>query len=281
MIVYFNGEFMPKNAVNISPDDRGFLLGDGAYEVIRAYNGFLFKAREHILRMDKSLENLRIQTPFKGDIKDIAEKLLRDNKLQDTDATFYVQVTRGVAPRQHAFPGEAVSPTVYAAVSAFQPALNKNKRDKGVKIVLEPDIRWGRCDIKSIALLPNVLACQRAKEQKAEEAVLVRDGVITEGSHLSFGAIFGNQFIAYPDSNDILPGITLQVVLEICNKLGISVNRTPIFVDQIKEADELILMGTTFEVVPVVQVDDWKVGDGTPGPIAKKLQREYTKLTLI
>ena len=280
MIVYFNGEFMPKDAVKISPDDRGFLLGDGAYEVMRSYNGFLFKAREHILRMDSSLENLHLRNPFKGDLKDIGEQLIQDNRLQDTDATFYVQVTRGTAPRQFAFPGEEVSPTVYAAVSAFEPALNKNKRDKGVKIVLEPDIRWGRCDIKSIALLPNVLASQRAKEQLSEEAVLVRDGVITEGSHTSFGAIFGNQFFAYPDSNDILPGITQQVVLEICNNLGISVNRTPILVDQIKEADELIIMGTTMEVVPVVQVDDWKVGGGTPGTITKKLQREYSKLTL-
>lgn len=280
MIVYFNGEFMPKNEVKISPDDRGFLLGDGAYEVMRSYNGFLFKAREHILRMDQSLEKLRLMNPFKGDIKGIGEKLIQDNNLQDSDATFYIQVTRGAAPRQFAFPGEEVSPTVYAAVSAFQPAPNKNKRDKGVKIVLEPDIRWGRCDIKSIGLLPSVLASQRAKEQLAEEAVLVRDGVITEGSHLSFGAIFGNQFFTYPDSNYILAGITRQVVWEICNNIGISVNKYPIFVDQIKEADELILMGTTMEVCPVVQVDDWKVGDGTPGPITRKLQKEYSKLTL-
>ena len=279
MIVYFNGEFMPKNEVKISPDDRGFLLGDGAYEVMRSYNGFLFKAREHILRMDQSLEKLRLMNPFKGDIKGIGEKLIQDNNLQDSDATFYIQVTRGAAPRQHAFPDGEVSPTVYASVSAFQPPLKK--REEGVKIILEPDIRWAHCDIKSIALLPNVLASQRAKEQLAEEAVLVRDGVLTEGSHLSFGAIFGNQFFTYPDSNYILPGITCQVVLEICNNLGIGINRTPIFVDQIKEADELILMGTTLEVAPVVQVDDWKVGDGTPGPITKKLQRKYTKLTLL
>jgi D-alanine transaminase len=230
--------------------------------------------------MDRSLKNLHLRNPFKGGLKDIGEKLLQDNRLQDTDATFYVQVTRGAAPRQFAFPGEYVSPTVYAAVSAFEPAPNQHKRDKGVKVVIEPDIRWGRCDIKTIGLLPGVLASQRAKEQQAEEAVLVRDGVITECSHTSFGAIFGNQFFAYPESNNILPGITLQVVLEICSNLGISVIRTPVPVDQIKEADELILMGTTMEVVPIVQVDDWKVGDGSPGPIAKKLQREYSKLTL-
>lgn len=277
MIVYFNGEFMQKEAVKISPDDRGFLLGDGAYEVMRSYNGVFFKVREHISRVGKSLEQLRIQNPFKGDIKAIAEKLLRDNRLQDKDATFYIQVTRGAAPRQHAFPDEALSPTVYAAVSAFQPPLEK--REKGVKVVLEPDIRWGRCDIKSIALLPNVLACQRAKEQQAEEAILVRDGVITEGSHSNFGAIFSNQFYTYPDTNSILAGITRQVVLEICSNLGISVNESPIPVDRLKEADELLFTGSTLEIFPVVQVDDWKVGDGTPGPITKKLQREYTKLT--
>lgn len=278
MIVYFNGEFMQKEAVKISPDDRGFLLGDGAYEVMRSYNGVLFKVREHISRMEKSLEKLRIPNPFKGDLKDIGEKLIQGNGLQDTDATLYFQVTRGAAPRQHAFPGEEVPPTVYAAASAFQPPLSK--REKGVKVVLEPDIRWGRCDIKSIALLPNVLACQRAKEQQAEEAILVRDGVITEGSHSNFGAIFSNQFYTYPDTNSILAGITRQVVLEICSNLGISVNESPIPVDRLKEADELLFTGSTLEIFPVVQVDDWKVGTGMPGPITRKLQKEYSKLTL-
>lgn len=279
MIVYFNGEFMPKEAVKISPDDRGFLFGDGAYEVMRSYNGFLFKAREHILRMEKSLEKLRIPNPFKGDLKDIGEKLVKDNGLQDSDAALYIQVTRGAAPRQHAFPGEEVSPTVYTAVSAFQPPLNK--REQGIKVILEPDIRWGRCDIKSIALLPNVLACQRAIDQQAEEAVLVRDGVITEGSHTNFGAIFSNQFFTYPDTNYIMAGITRQVVLEICGNLGIIVKESPIPVDRIKEADELLLTGTTLEIFPVVQVDDWKVGNGIPGPITRKLQKEYSKLTLL
>ena len=115
MIAYYNGEFMPKEAVNISPDDRGFLFGDGLYEVIRSYNGYLFKAREHISRMENSLEELRISNPFNGDLKDIGEKLIHRNGFQDTDATLYIQVTRGAAPRQHAFPDEEVSPTVYAA----------------------------------------------------------------------------------------------------------------------------------------------------------------------
>lgn len=275
MIAYYNGEFMPKKAVQISPDDRGFLLGDGLYEVMRSYNGYLFKAHEHIARMEKSLKELRIPDPFNGDLKAIGEKLIHRNRLQDTDATLYIQVTRGAAPRQHAFPGEDVSPTAYAAASAFQPPVSK--REKGVKVVLEPDIRWGRCDIKSIALLPNVLACQRAKDQQAEEAVLVRDGFITEGSHTNFGAIFSNHFYTYPDTNSILAGITRQVVLELCNNLGIGVNESPIPVDRLKEADELLVTGSTLEIFPVVQVDDWKVGTGMPGPITRKLQKEYTK----
>ena len=275
MIAYYNGEFMPKEDVNISPDDRGFLLGDGLYEVIRSYDGYLFKAREHISRMQKGLEELRIPNPFNGDLISILEKLIHRNGLQDTDATLYIQATRGAAPRQHAFPDEEVSPTVYAAASAFKPPMSK--REKGIKVVLEPDIRWGRCDIKSIALLPNVLACQRAMDQQAEEAILVRDGVVTEGSHSNFGAIFSNQFYTYPDTNLILAGLTRQVILEICNNLGIGVNESPIPVDRLKEADELLVTGSTLEIFPVVQVDDWKVGSGMPGPITRKLQREYTK----
>ena len=280
MIVYFNGEFMPKNAVKISPDDRGFLLGDGAYEVMRSYNGFLFKAREHILRMDSSLENLRLRNPFKGDIKDIGEKLLRDNRLQDTDATFYVQVTRGAAPRQFAFPGEEVSPTVYAAVSAFEPAPNKHKRDRGVKIVLEPDIRWGRCDIKAMACSPVFLQASEQKNNKRRKPCSFVTGSLPKDRTLALAQFLETNFLPTRTQMIFCRESPSRWLLEICNNLGISVNRTPIFVDQIKEADELILMGTTMEVVPVVQVDDWKVGDGTPGPITKKLQREYSKLTL-
>jgi D-alanine transaminase len=277
MIVYFNNQFMPKNRVKISPDDRGFLFADGAYEVIRAYNGKLFEIDRHLKRMARSLRELRIESPGSETFKEVAEQLIRDNNLQDGEALVYIQVTRGVAPRQHVFPGNDTPPTVYAYASSFQPSLEKLAY--GVKIRLVPDIRWTRCDIKSVSLLPNVLVHQQAKESGADEAVFVRDGAITEGSHTNFGAVFEGQIVTYPKSHYILAGITREVVLDLCRELNIPVKEFPILADDLKRADEALLMSTSSEVMPVVQVDEWSVGDGKPGPITTTLQRAFRKLT--
>jgi len=276
MIVYFNGRFIPKEGVKVSPDDRGFLFADGAYEVILSYNGRLFKAEEHLRRMSRSLRELRINGPDEGELRDIAERLIRVNNLGDGNAAFYVQITRGAAPRHHSFPDGETPPTIYASASPFQPP--REKCEHGVKIILVPDIRWARCDIKSVALLPNVLANQQAKESGAEEAVFVRDGAITEGSHTNFCAVFDGQLVTYPKTNYILAGITRGVVLDLCGELNIPCKRSPIFERELKEADELMIVGTTVEVMPVVQVDDWQVGDGKPGPITRKLQQAFREI---
>ena len=166
MIVYFNGQFMPKNEVKISPDDRGFLFADGAYEVIRAYHGKLFKIDRHIERMTRSLRELRIKEPEQEIYEDVAEELIQNNDLLNGEALIYIQVTRGAAPRRHAFPGSDTPPTVYAYASPFQPF--PERLTHGVKITLVPDIRWTRCDIKSVSLLPNVLANQAAQQAGAK-----------------------------------------------------------------------------------------------------------------
>ena len=273
MIAYFNGHFFPKEEIKISPDDRGFLFADGAYEVIRSYHGKLFQAEEHLLRLRRSIRELEIVDIDAESLRQVADELLQRNALENDDATIYIQVTRGVAPRKHAFPAKETPPTIYLSASPFKPS--PGKMQNGVKVILVPDIRWARCDIKSVSLAANVLANQRAVENGAEEAVFVRDGVVTEGSHSNFGAVFGGEFVTHPLTNYILPGITRAVVLKLCRELDIPYQETPIFEKDLRKAGELVVLGTTTEVMPVVQVNDWKVGNGRPGPVTMKLQQAF------
>lgn len=276
MIVYFNGRLVPKEDVRISPDDRGFLLADGAYEVILSYDGRLFKAEEHLKRLERSLRELRIERADVGSLKDAAERLIQVNDLENGDASLYIQITRGAAVRTHAFPGSETAPTVYAAASPFKRP--REKCEHGIKVILVPDIRWTRCDIKSVALLPNVLVSQQAKEAGAAEAIFVRDGAVTEGAHTNFCAVFDGQLITYPKSHYILGGITREIVLGLCGELGIPFEEFPILESQLREADELMIVGTTTEIMPVVQVDGWQVGDGKPGPVTRRLQQAFREL---
>jgi D-alanine transaminase len=276
MIVYFNGRFIPKEDVKISPDDRGFLFADGAYEVIRSYGGRLFKTEEHLERLERSLTELLISVPSLINLRTVAEQLINRNNLENGDATLYIQVTRGVAPRRHEFPDKGISTTVYVVASPFQPLIDK--WENGTNIVLVPDIRWERCNIKSVALLPNVLASQLAKDKGAFEAIFVRDGTITEGSHTNFCAVFDGQLVTHPANHCILAGITRKVVLNLCYKLEIPFRELPILEKDLRKASELMILGTTSEILPVVQVDGWMVGDGKPGPITAKLQQAYRKL---
>jgi len=276
MIVYFNGRFLPQEEVKISPDDRGFLFADGVYEVICAYGGRLFKAAEHFRRLKRGLRELRIEGVDVEGLGAVVARLIRVNGLGDSEAKVYIQVTRGVAPRAHAFPGGDTSPTVYVAVSPFQ--RRQDRCERGVKIILVPDIRWTRCDIKSLALLPNVLASQRAKEEGAVEAVFVRDGAVTEGSHTSICAVFDGRLFTYPKSHYILGGITREVVLELCRKLEIPVVERPVLESRLKDAEEIMLLGTTSGILPVIQVDGWRVGDGEPGPVTRRLQQAFLDL---
>lgn len=276
MIVYFNGRLVPKEDVRISPDDRGFLLADGAYEVILSYDGRLFKAEEHLKRLERSLRELRIEGADVGSLKDAAERLIQVNDLENGDASLYIQITRGAAVRTHAFPGSETPPTVYVAASPFQ--LPREKCEHGIKVILVPDIRWTRCDIKSVALLPNVLVSQQAKEAGAAEAIFVRDGAVTEGAHTNFCAVFDGQLITYPKSHYILGGITREIVLGLCGELGIPFEEFPILESQLREADELMIVGTTTEIMPVIQVDGWQVGDGEPGPVTRRLQQAFREL---
>ena len=276
MIAFFNGNWIEKEKIAISPDDRGFLFGDGIYEVIRVYRGKLFRAKEHLARLARSLREMRMDGVDVPVLGTVAEELLRRNNL-NSDATVYFQITRGAAPRRHAFPDPGTPPTIYMTASPFTPP--EKKWREGVKVILVPDTRWARCDIKSTALAPNVLANQLAKENGAEEAIFVRNGVITEGSHSSFAAVFHGQLVTHPLTNHILPSITRQVVLELCAQLDIAVKEFPIFENELKQADEVIILGTTTQVMPVIQVDDWQVNDGKPGALTRRLQQALDEIT--
>mgnify|MGYP006286857323 CR=1 FL=1 len=278
MTVYFNGSFMDKADVSISPDDRGFVFGDGVYEVVRAEDGALFRLDDHQWRLARSLEAIRLDDAVDTDAlwTDIHELLSRTS-LDTGRAKVYLQITRGAAPRQHAFPDPPVEPTVYARAEAHEPPLDKWRN--GVKVILRPDQRWARCDIKSLNYLPNVLANQAAQESDAYEALLVRDGFVTEGSHSSVAAVFDGTVTVHPFTNRTLPSITRTVMLELCDDLGRPVEEFPVAVDDLPDADELFLMGTTTGIMPIVQVDDWTVGDGTPGPVAQELLEAFRALT--
>ena len=273
MIVYFNGRFIPKEEVKISPDDRGFVFADGIYEVVRSYRGRFFEFEAHLKRLTRSLREIHISFAESESLRDICEALIRDNDLKEDDATVYIQITRGAAPRKHTFPDKTTRSTVYISASAFQPPEENWKN--GIKAVLVPDIRWSRCDIKATALLSNVLANQRAYQNHAQEALFVRDGTITEGSHTNFCAVFDGQLITFPESNYILSGITRGVILKLCREIEIPFREFPVFEKDLKRADECMILGTTTEVTPVIQVDEWKVGDGTPGPVTMKLQKAF------
>jgi len=273
-IVYVNGDFLPRTEARVSVEDRGFVFGDGVYEVLRAINGRLFASRFHNDRLRRSLEGIRIALP-KGEtperFTEIGKQLLRENGLLKGEATLYMQVTRGVATRLHNFPPPDVPPSIYISVAAFTPY--RDLALSGAPVISHPDIRWGRCDLKTINLLPNVLASQAAKEKGAFEAMLIRDGVITEGSKTNFFGVVHGTLRTHPCDNHILPGITRSVLRDLAHEVNIEFEETPIRVDEIPQLTELFLTGTTTDVMPVVTLDDKPVGKGKPGELTKKLQR--------
>lgn len=271
MLVYLNGRYVPKEEAMIPVDDRGFVFGDGVYELTRAVRGKLLNEAGHWARLARGMRELRIGGPEhldQGRLREISEHLLRENGLSDGDATVYAQVTRGVAVRAHLFPSDT-APTVYVSATPFSSPVEL--RRTGVPAVTVPDIRWARCDLKTVNLLPNVVAKQQAKEAGGWEAVLVRDGAVTEGASTNVFGVIDGEIRTYPKCNYILPGVTRDVVIGLARELGYPVNEMPIFATDLPHIEELFLTGTTTEVQPITQLDGRPVGDGRPGPIALAL----------
>jgi D-alanine transaminase len=267
-----NGERMPLAQAKIPALDRGFLLGDAVYEVIRVYQGRPWLMDEHLRRLAHSLEAVRIQGV---DLARLEERV-RDTIAAGPflEATVYIQVTRGVAGRAHAFPATA-SPLELLYVRDFHDPYTE-ARAAGAAIITLPDLRWARCDIKSTNLLANVLAAQAAREAGCLEAVLyLPDGTLTEGTHTSCFGVLDGMVLTAPTSNDILPGITRSLILRLSARAGIPVREEVLKRDHLGRVSELFLTGTTTEVMPVVRADGQPVADGRPGPVVRRLQEAY------
>jgi D-alanine transaminase len=273
-IVYINGSFLPRSEARVSVEDRGFVFGDGVYEVLRAINGRLFATRFHNDRLERSLEGVRI-TVEGGDsparFVEIGKQLLRENDLTRGEATLYIQVTRGATTRAHYFPPPDITPTVYISVARFTPYAELAQ--DGASAISHADLRWGRCDLKTLNLLPNVLASQTARERGAFEAMLIRDGVVTEGAKTNFFGVVNGTLRTHPCDTHILPGITRSVLRDLARDLSIDLDENPISVAEIPGLTELFLTGTTTDVMPVVKLDDNPVGSGRPGELTRRLQR--------
>jgi D-alanine transaminase len=271
MKVYLSGKFVDRERAVVSVDDRGFLFGDGIYEVVRAARGHLVAPELHWQRLARGLAGLEIQRPAGLDDRALTElaRLLLDENGLDGDALLYLQITRGAAARAHHFPPRSTAATVYMGASAFEPpdALRAN----GVAAITVPDVRWARCDLKTVNLLPNALAKQRAVAAGVHEAIFVRDGVVTEASTANLFAVFGGEVRTYPATNYILPGVTRHVLLDVARALGVPVRQEPLLLDELWAADELFLTSTTNDVMPVVRVDGRTVGTGAPGPVTERL----------
>lgn len=267
------GVFLPKKKAGISPDDRGFYFADGVYEVIRTYSGRFFRLQEHLSRFENSLAAVRIELPDFDRIPEIAWELLRQNRLEKGDAFIYIQATRGVWQRNLLFPPREIMPTLYISVTPIVPPEEEQKR--GISAITVPDIRWQRCDIKSIGLLPSVLARQIAHEQNAQEAIFVRNGFLTEGTHTNLFAVKRGTVFTHPLNNYILPGITRSVVLELCRELNLLVSETAVSESELSQVEEVFFTSTTWEIMPVIKINQQTVGRGKPGAITRRLQKEF------
>ena len=277
MICYFNGQFLDLSDTKVSPFDRGFLFADGVYESIRTYNCKLFRYEDHIDRLKRSLKEIKIDFEDLESLQKIIYDLIKQNNIEG-EALVYLQITRGSAiPRTHHFPAEKISPTLF--ITAKELIENEEEQEVGVKVIIHEDIRWLRCDIKSTSLLPVVLASQKAKEENAVESILVRDGLITEGTHTNFFAVKDETVFTAPKSKMILEGITRKVVLEFCQKFKIDYREEFIEKDDLKSFTEFFITSTTKEITPVTTIDYWKINQGEPGKITKSLQTVFKKIT--
>ncbi len=272
-VAFINGTFVPMAEAKVSIEDRGFQFGDGVYEVIRTYKGRPFELEAHLARLDRSATALDLKQPYSHDdwTRHILEGIRR---AAYPEAKIYVQITRGVAPRDHAYSNDA-TPTVVMTVREFHP-LDRSVQVAGVEAITTEDIRWGRCDIKSVNLLANVLARQQVKQAQVFEAILVNEGLVTEGAVSNVMVVQGGTVVTAPQGSRILSGITRAVVLDLARSEGLPVQERFVSQADVYEADEVFLTGTTVEVLAVIRVDGKVIGDGRPGPIAQRLATRFT-----
>ncbi len=273
-IAYVNGRYLPQSQAAVHIEDRGNQFADGVYEVMKVVGGRPSDGDRHLARLARSLASLRIEPPMSdAALLQVVMEVVRRNRLQE--ATVYIQISRGAAPRDHAFPQHAVPSLIVTAKRMKRP--DPKAYDAGVRCITAPDIRWLKCEIKSVSLLPNVLARQQAREAGAYEAWLTREGdVVTECSASNCYIVDAAGVLrTHPLSPLILGGVTRSVVLELARREGIPVDERPFTVAELADAQEAILTSTSSWVMPVVQVGETVIGDGEPGPITRRLQAAY------
>ena len=270
---YFNGKLLPKDEIKLSPDDRGFLFADGIYEVVRWYEGFFYDMISHVTRLKRSLRELRINWSEADSFPAFAGNLIKMNNLENQPAMVYLQVTRGAAPRSHSFPSPEVPPTAYAYAWGFIP--DRNSMETGIKVMLKEDIRWSRCDIKSVALLPNTLSFQEAYENGLKECIFIRNGLITEGSHSNIFFVIDNTLFTHPESNHILSGITRKNILRIAQESGIKIREEALQENRIRLIQEAFNTNTSAELTPVTELGGNTIGEGVPGPVTKSIRTKF------
>jgi D-alanine transaminase len=270
--VYLNGEFMPLSEARVPVLDRGFIFGDGVYEVIPVYARVPLRLAEHLARMQNSLNAIHLRNPLTlEEWTRIVGQIIERNAWDDQ--AVYVQVTRGVAPRDQAFPANA-TPTVFVMANQMSKP-SAEQRERGVGVITAEDFRWQRCDIKSVSLLANCLLRQLAAEAGCVEAILLRDGQVTEASTSNVFLVKNGVIVSPPKDGRILPGITLDLVLDLARKARLPIEIRPVPERELRDADEIWVSSSTKEVLPVTTLDGKPVGNGKPGPMYARMHGLY------
>jgi D-alanine transaminase len=275
-IAYVNGRFLPHGQATVHIEDRGYQLADAVYEVWALFDGKLADAEGHFARLERSLSELSIPMPMsRKALSLVLREAVRRNRVRE--GTVYLQVSRGVAPRDHAFPGGDVRPSVVITAKAVDRAAVEAKAAQGVAVVTTPENRWGRCDIKTVGLLPNALAKQKAKEAGAAEAWFVDElGFVTEGAASNAWILDADGRLRTRDTNaNILRGVTRRTLMDVIAGEGLEVDERPFTPAEAVAAREAFVTGAGALVLPVVRIDGQPVGDGSPGPLALRLRRLY------
>ncbi len=275
-IAYVNGRYVPHDQAVVSIDDRGFQFADAVYEYFAVFGGKLTDAEGHFARLWRSLAEIRIEAPMsEAALTMVLRETVRRNRFKD--GAVYLQISRGVAKRDHPIPAEPMSATVVATAKPVNYAAEAAKAEKGVAVLSRPDNRWGRCDIKTVGLLPNCLAKTDARAAGAYEAWLVDDlGFVTEGSSTNAWIVDAEGVLRTRDTNaNILRGVTRKNLIGLAEEAGIPVSQRPFTLEEAKAAKEAFITAASAFVMPVTRVDDAVIGDGSPGPIATRLRALY------
>ncbi len=270
---WLNGTWVPLEQAQISPMDRGFLFGDGVYEVVPVYQRKAFALSAHLKRLRHSLEATDIPDPYTDQQwRDMCHALIQHHPWENQ--VLYIQVTRGLQAKRDHLPASGLAPTVFAYSSELTP-LDEQLLQQGIRCITVEDIRWKRCDIKAITLLPNIMMKLQAQQAGVDDAILVRDGMVSEGTASNVVIIEGNSFITPPLDYALLGGITRKILLEVATEAGLNVQESPVSLLRLHQADEIWLTSSTKEALPVVEIDGKQVGNGKPGPIWHKVHAAY------